>query len=331
MVAFGYHASSEEHGPADLIASVRRAEEAGLSFALVSDHYHPWLDQQGHSPFVWSVLGGIAGATERLTVGTGVTCPIMRVHPAIIAQAAATTALMMPGRFFLGVGTGEYLNEHILGEHWPPVPVRQEMLAEAIEVMRLLWRGRTESYWGDYFVVEDARIYSLPEQPPPLYVAASGPQSASLAGEHGDGLISLAPNAGVTRRFEQAGGAEKPKLAKLTVCWAESEAEARRVAFEQWASTAVPLSTDLRTPGDFGSVARLVREEDVAGKLILGPDPQPYVDAVQQYVEAGFDHIYFHQVGPDQEGFFRFFERDLTPRLEASPPRIIESYQAAAD
>src|SRR6185369_11331827 len=186
----GYSLSSEESPPHDLVRYARAAEDAGFSFALISDHFHPWTSTQGQSPFVWSVIGAISHATRRLAVGTGVTCPIMRIHPAILAQAAATAAAMMPGRFFLGVGTGENLNEHILGEHWPPIETRQEMLVEAIEVMRLLWRGGNQSHDGRYYTVENARLYSLPENRPQVMIAAVGKRSAKLAGRIGDGLIS---------------------------------------------------------------------------------------------------------------------------------------------
>src|ERR687883_157173 len=192
MVELGYALSSEEHTPNDLVRYARRAEEVGFAFALISDHYHPWLDQQGQSPFVWSVVGAIAHATQRLRLGTGVTCPTMRIHPAIVAQAAATAAAMMPGRFFLGVGTGENLNEHILGDRWPEADVRREMLEEAVEVIRLLWQGGQRSHHGRHYTVENARVYTLPETPPPIIVAASGPKAAELAGRIGDGFWGVA-------------------------------------------------------------------------------------------------------------------------------------------
>ncbi|MEP7359384.1 MAG: TIGR03557 family F420-dependent LLM class oxidoreductase, partial [Anaerolineales bacterium] len=187
---FGYALSSEEHAPAKLVANARRAEEAGFTFALISDHFHPWVDQQGESPFVWGIIGAISQVTEKLRLGTGVTCPILRIHPAILAQAVATAASLMPGRFFLGVGTGENLNEHITGEHWPPIETRQLMLREAVQIIRQLWQGESTTIYGDYFTVENARIYTLPDELPPIYVAAGGPKSGELAGEIGDGLIS---------------------------------------------------------------------------------------------------------------------------------------------
>ena len=185
----GYALSAEEHTPLALVENARRAEEAGFEFALVSDHFHPWVDEQGHSPFVWSVLGGIALATEKLRIGTGVTCPLIRIHPAILAQAAATAAAMLPGRFFFGVGTGENLNEHVLGDRWPPTFVRREMLREAIEIMRELWRGDLTSHRGPHYTVENARLYTLPDEPIEVMVAAGGPEAAELAGEVGDGLV----------------------------------------------------------------------------------------------------------------------------------------------
>src|SRR5918992_1400453 len=195
MVDVGYALSSEEHSPNDLVRYARRAEEAGFTFALISDHYHPWIDRQGHSSFVWNVIGGIAQATERLRLGTRVTCPTIRIHPAIVAQAAATAAALMPGRFFLGVGSGENLNEHVVGERWPPLAVRLEMLEEAIEAIRELWTGKLVSHRGKHYTIENARLYTLPDEPPPLVVAAAGPNAAELAGRMGDGLVGVSPQA----------------------------------------------------------------------------------------------------------------------------------------
>jgi short-subunit dehydrogenase len=209
----GYKLSSEEQTPSDLVRYAQMAEESGFTFALISDHYHPWIDRQGQSPFVWSVLGAIAQATKRLTVGTAVTCPTVRIHPAIIAQAAATTAALMPGRFFLGLGTGENLNEHIVGQGWPETEVRQERLEEAIEVIRQLWRGGNQSHHGRHFTVENARLYSLPDELPPLLIAAGGPQSATLAGRLGDGMIGTGPEAELFTKFDEAGGTGKPATA----------------------------------------------------------------------------------------------------------------------
>ena len=206
MVEIGYSMSSEEHAPLDLVKYAKIAEDVGFSFALISDHYHPWISRQGHSPFVWSVIGAIATATDRLRVGTGVTCPLMRMHPAIVAQAAATAAAMMPGRFFLGVGTGENLNEHVLGEGWPDADTRRAMLEEAIDVLRALWSGGEQSHFGRFFTVDNARLYTLPDEPPQVMVAAGTRATAELAGRLGDGLIGTAPDSDLVAAFEHAGG-----------------------------------------------------------------------------------------------------------------------------
>src|SRR3954466_11676133 len=215
----GYFLSCEEHGPRELVRQARMAEEAGFSDLWISDHYHPWIDAQGHSPFVWSVIGGIAQGTERLRIFTGVTGPPIRIRPAIVAQAAATSAAMMPGRFALGVGSGEALNEHILGDRWPAADERIEMMEEAIEVIRALWEGGYQRLRGKHYFVENARLYTLPDEPPPLFVAAAGPNAGETAGRLGDGLISTAPEREVVEQFERSGGHGKPKIAQLTGCW----------------------------------------------------------------------------------------------------------------
>lgn len=315
--SLGYKLASEEHGAPDLVRYARMAEESGFEFALISDHFHPWIDKQGESPFVWSALGAIAQATERLRVGTAVTCPTVRIHPAIVAQAAATTATLMPGRFFLGVGTGENLNEHIVGQGWPETEVRQERLEEAIEVIRLLWQGGNQSHRGHHFTVENARIYSLPDELPPLYVAVGGPRVAEIAGRLADGFIGTGPERELFDAFDAAGGAGKPRYGELTVCWARDEATARRIATEQWPTSAMEssLSWELALPAHFEAVAELVTEEQVAETVTCGPDPSGYVKSIAKYVEAGYDHICVHQVGPDQAGFFTFFRDEVMPNL----------------
>ena len=319
MVEIGFGLSGEQHTPSELVELARRAEEVGFTFALVSDHYHPWVDRQGHSPFLWSVLGGIAHATERLRVGTGVTCPLMRYHPALLAQAAATVGAMMPGRFFLGLGTGENLNEHILGERWPSPPERQRMLEEAIQVIRLLWQGGVHSHRGHHYTVDHARVYDLPDPLPPIYVAASGPRTAELAARAGDGLITVGASTQVAEAFEAAGGGSKPRYAQVHVCWAADEATARRTAHEYWAMAALPgqLGQELPEPRHFEQATSLVREEDVAKALVCGPDPERHVAKIMEAVQAGYDHVYVNQAGPDQEGFFRFYEREVLPRVRS--------------
>jgi G6PDH family F420-dependent oxidoreductase len=317
MIEIGYALSSEEHAPNDLVRYARRAEDMGFTYALISDHYHPWIDRQGQSPFVWSVIGGIAQATERLRLGTGVTCPTMRIHPAIIAQAAATSAAMMPGRFFLGVGTGENLNEHILGDRWPAHDVRLARLEEAVQVIRLLWQGGTCTYRGCHYTVENARLYTLPDKPPPIMVAASGVQAAEVAGRIGDGLINVAPASEIVDCFTAAGGSGKPRFAQLTVCWAQDEAAARRTAYEYWPNAGIKgeLSQELPTPAYFEQAAQMVCEEDVTQTVVCGPDPERHVTEVKKFAEAGYDHVYIHQIGPDQEGFLQFYAREVMPKL----------------
>jgi G6PDH family F420-dependent oxidoreductase len=242
----------------------------------------------------------------------------MRIHPAILAQATATVAAMMPGRFEFGVGTGENLNEHILGEHWPPIEVRQAMLKEAIEVIRMLWEGGSQSYLGHFYTVEDAQLFTLPEQLPSIYVAASGSNSAELAGDISDGLICTSPDKELVQAFESAGGKDKPRFGKAIFCWAESEAEARRTAHEIWPLAGLPgvLFTELAQPYYFEQAVRMVTEEEVAQEIPCGPDPEPILAAIQKYADAGIDHVSLHQLGPDQAGFFDFYERELSPRLQ---------------
>jgi len=316
-VEIGYALSCEEHQPNDLVRYARVAEESGLGFALISDHFHPWIDEQGQSPFVWSVIGGIAQATQRLRLGTGVTCPLIRIHPAIIAQAAATSAAMMPGRFFLGLGTGENLNEHVVGEGWPAPDERLDMLEEAIHVIRTLWEGGEQTFRGDFYVVEDARIYTLPDEPPPIAIAAGKTGAAELAGTLGDALISVAPQEGIVEAYNEAGG-DGPCYGQLHVCWAASEEEAKETAYRVWPNAAVKgdLSQELPRPRHFQQAAEMVSADDVAESTICGPDVERYVEEIRAFGDAGFDHVYIHQVGPDQEGFFRFFREELSPALE---------------
>jgi G6PDH family F420-dependent oxidoreductase len=316
MVRIGYALSSEEHEATDLVRNAQRAEAIGLDFVSVSDHYHPWVDAQGHSPFVWAVLGGIAATTERVGVATGVTCPIMRIHPAVIAQATATVATMLPGRFSFGVGTGEALNEHVTGAHWPEADVRLEMLDEAVHVIRELWEGGLYSHRGTHFTVENARLYSVPDTPPPVIVSGGGQKSAELGGRIGDGFWGMGPNAELLETYRKAGG-DGPAYAQVTCCWGADEKAARRTAFEIWPNAGLTgqLAQELALPSYFEAACEPLTEEKVTENLPCGPDVQPYLDAFQTYVDAGFDHVYFHQIGPDQQGFLDFCERELLPRL----------------
>jgi G6PDH family F420-dependent oxidoreductase len=317
VAAIGYTLSCEEFGPRALTSQAVRAERAGFEFAGISDHYHPWVDRQGNSPFVWGVLGAVSQATERLRLLTGVTCPTTRIHPAIIAQAAATAATLLPGRFSLGVGSGENLNEHILGDRWPPVARRQERLEEAIEVIRKLWQGSLTTHRGRHYTVENARLYTLPEEPPPILVAVAGERSVELAARLGDGLIGTAPKAESVEAFRRGGGEGKPTYGQLHVCWATSEEEARRTALAQWPNAAISGShfLELPLPAHFEEATELVSEEKIAESVVCGPDPERHLAAIREYLDAGYDHVYVHQVGPDQEGFFDFYEREVLPKL----------------
>jgi coenzyme F420-dependent glucose-6-phosphate dehydrogenase len=244
-----------------------------------------------------------------------VTCPTIRIHPAIVAQAAATTAAMLPGRFFLGVGTGENLNEHVLGQRWPSTETRREMLEEAVGLMRELWRGDLLSHRGRHYTVENARIYTLPDEPIDVLVAAGGPKAAEVAGRIGDGLISTAPDGALLDAFDVAGGSGKPRYAQLTVCWATSKAAARRTAHEVWPNAALrgPLGQELPLPSHFEAAAAMVTEDDVAEAIVCGPDPAAHIARIDEYLEAGYTRFYVHWVGPDQDGFFRFYEAEILP------------------
>ena len=316
MKSIGYALSSEEHPPTALVSNARLAEEAGFEFALVSDHYHPWTDRQGQSPFVWTVLGAIAVRTEKLRVGTGVTCPLLRIHPAIIAQAAATTAALFGNRFFLGVGAGENLNEHVLGDRWPSVSERHERLREAIGILRALWTGEQVSHRGVWYTVDQARLYTLPDASPPIYVAGSGEESAALAAEAGDGFISTDPDPGLVKGFRD-GGRRKPTYGQVTVCYAHSEKEARNTVREWWpqAGLAGDLSWELKIPSLVEAACKPIPDEEIVRHIACGPDPEVHAKAIRRFSDAGFDHVYVHQVGPDQAGFLRFFAEELRHRL----------------
>jgi coenzyme F420-dependent glucose-6-phosphate dehydrogenase len=313
----GYAFSSEDHPPNELVRQAVLAERAGFSFGLVSDHFHPWLDAQGHSPFVWATLGGMAQATERIRLGTGVTCPTIRIHPAIVAQAAATVATMMPGRFFLGVGSGENLNEHVLGDRWPLPDERLDQLEEAIEVMRLLWQGGEQTHRGKHYTVDHARLYTLPEQQVEVYVAGSKPDAAELSGRIGDGLISTAPEAELVQAFERAGGAGKDKVGMMHCAYDTDAKRGLERATKEWANLALkgPLGQDLATPSDFEAAVEMVDEDDVAEIVPHGPDPQPYLETIGKWADAGFTHVYVHQIGENQDEWAEFAAKELLPKL----------------
>ena len=313
----GYFLSSEEWGPGEQLEQARMAEAAGFEALWISDHYHPWNDAQGNSPFVWSVIGGLSQVTSRAKVVTAVTCPTMRIHPAVMAQAAATSAVMLPGRFEFGVGSGEALNEHIFGDAWPSADVRLEMLEEAIEVIRLLWEGGTKDHEGRHYVVENARIYTLPDEPPPILVSGFGPKATRLAARAGDGYMNVSPNAELLELFRYSGGGDKPAHGAYKVCYGQDEAECRKMAHRLWPNDALPgeLGMILPTPAHFEQAAELVTEEMIAEVIPCGPDPEPHRETLRQYAEAGYDEVYVQQVGPNQKEFFNLYEKEILPEF----------------
>src|SRR5687767_4563754 len=315
MVEIGYFLSSEEHTPRELVHQAQLASDAGVGSVWISDHYHPWLDEQGESPFVWSVIGAIA-ATTPLAVTTAVTCPTMRIHPAVIAQAAATCAVLLDGRFELGVGSGENLNEHIFSDVWPITDQRLDMLEEAVEVMRELWTGDEVTFRGRHYTVENARIYSLPERPPEVHVSGFGPKATDLAARIGDGYVSVMPNKELVDLYRSRGG-RGPASAGIKVCWGPDEEECAKTAHRLWRTSGVPgeLSQELRTPALFDQAATLVTVDKVRESIPCGPAVDPIVKAVREFVDAGFDRVYINQIGSNHADFFRFFERELVPAL----------------
>jgi G6PDH family F420-dependent oxidoreductase len=315
MVEIGYFLSSEEHDPKTLTRQAQMAADVGIGSVAISDHFHPWLDDQGHSPFVWSVIGSIA-ATTPLSVTTMVTCPTMRIHPAIIAQAAATSAVALDGRFELGVGTGEYLNEHIYGDPWPLADERLEMLVESIDVMRQLWSGREIIYRGDYFTVENARIYTLPATPPKILMSAFGPRATDIAAEVADGFISTKPAKELLDRYRSKGG-RGPAVSTMKICWGPDADDCAKRAHHLWRSSGVPgeLTQDLRSPALFEQASQLVTVESMAEKIPCGPSLEPIVNAFKEHIDNDFDRVYINQIGDNHEEFFRFFSRELLPAL----------------
>ncbi|MEH6376858.1 TIGR03557 family F420-dependent LLM class oxidoreductase [Streptomyces sp. KLMMK] len=316
MTEYGYFLSTEEHGPADLVEQARMAEQAGFTSLWISDHFHPWNGEQGQSPFVWSVIGALSQATS-LPVRTAVTCPIMRLHPAVTAQAAATAAVQLGGGFRLGVGSGEALNEHILGGAWPQAAIRLEMLQEAVQVMRLLFEGGEVSHHGKHYTVENARLYTVPDEPVPIDVSAFGPTATELAGRIGDGFITMAPDAEAVDRFRRSGGGAKPVFGGLKVCWGTDREEAVRTAHRLWANEQLPgeLAQILPTPRHFEQANELVPVERVADAVTCGDDVDAHLAAITAYADAGFDTVFVNQIGPGQRGFFDFYRSKVLPQL----------------
>jgi G6PDH family F420-dependent oxidoreductase len=320
-VKIGYFLSCEEYGPAELVAQAAAAEQAGFECLWISDHYHPWNDEQGESPFVWSVIGAISQAC-RLPVTTAVSCPTVRIHPAIVAQAAATASLLLDGRFVLGVGSGEALNEHITGANWPSADVRLEMLEEAVEVMRLLWNSDTfVNHRGRHYTLDDAKLYSKPASPPPVYVSGFGPKAVKLAGRIGDGYLTTTPDRELLQLFADSGGAGKTTQAGYKVCWGTDDDTCVATAHRLWANSGVPgeLSQVLPSPKHFEQASQLVTKQMTAESIAYGNDVDRHLQAFKPYAEAGFDEIYISQMGGSEpassySGFFDFYA-ELLPRL----------------
>jgi G6PDH family F420-dependent oxidoreductase len=306
----GYFLSCEEYTPGELVEQAELAAEAGFSSLFISDHYHPWTDEQGQSPFVWSMIGALSQVCD-LPIITAVTCPTVRIHPAIIAQAAATSAVLANGNFVLGVGSGEALNEHILGDAWPGADARLEMLEEAVEIMRALWTGEVVDHDGKYYAVDHARLYTLPDSPPEVYVSGFGPKAIELAGRIGDGFISTKPDGDAVKQFKKNRG--KPAMAATKGCWAPSEDEGLTIAHRIWPNEGLPgeLAQVLPTPEHFMQASSLVTPEQM--KMPHGPDPAPYQEIVGKYRDAGFDALHVAAVGPHYRELIDMFATDIIP------------------
>ena len=319
MVKLGYKLMSEEHGPNALVHNAARAEEVGMDFAAISDHYFPWVEEQGHSPHCWPVLGSIANATEKLELMTAVTAPVLRYHPAMIAQAAATVGLLSNDRFTLGLGSGERLNEHVVGLGWPGMTERRERLGEAIDIIQGLLTGKMRNYRGKHFNLDNAKLYDRPEKKVPVALAAGGPKAAGIAATKTDGFISTEANPKLTGAYRDAGGTG-PCYCEIAMCWGENEQDAIAMAHERfrWAFLGGwAVNAELPDTRGFGGASSNVTHETVAKNMVCGPDVERHLAAVEKFVESGYDHVILLQVGPDQEGFFKFFEQELAPAVRA--------------
>ena len=314
---FGFFLSCEEYTPRQLVEQARLAQECGFEALWISDHYHPWNDEQGQSPFVWSVIGAISQVCD-LPVTTAVTCPTMRTHPAVIAQAAATSTVMLDGKFILGIGSGEALNEHILGQAWPTADVRLAMLEESVDVMRKLFTGHTVTHGGPFYTVDTARIYTVPDEPPPIYISGFGPKATELAGRIGDGYITTSPDKELLQLFRKTSGG-KPAQVGFKVAWADTEDEAAGHAHRLWANSGLPgeLAQVLPSPQHFEQASQLVTEEMTRSSVVCGSDVDRHVAAFQPYVEAGFDEVYVANMGPHYREMMRAYGEKVLPALRS--------------
>jgi G6PDH family F420-dependent oxidoreductase len=319
MTAIGYSMLCEQAAPDQLVRDLRSAERAGFDFSVISDHYAPWLSSQGHSGYAWSILGAAAQATERIPLMTLVTCPIFRYHPAVVAQKAATVQILSGGRFRLGLGAGENLNEHIVGRGWPMAGVRHEMLAEAVEVISALFDGGNVTHRGRHFDVEQAKLWDLPETRVPIGLAVSGKRSCALAGEKADLMISTEPRRELGEMFDAAGGKGRPRLGQIALAYDRDRDAAVRRAHEQfrWFGLGWPVMTELTGPTAFDAATSSVTPDEVAEQLPCGPDVDEHVQKIKPFVDAGFDEIALIQIGPEQEEFCAWAERELLPALRS--------------
>jgi G6PDH family F420-dependent oxidoreductase len=315
----GYFLSCEEYTPAELVDQAVRAEAAGFEALCISDHFHPWNDEQGQSPFVWSVIGALSQACS-LPVLTAVTCPTVRMHPAIVAQAAATSAVMLDGRFILGVGSGEALNEHVVGPAWPHAAKRLEMLEEAVSVLRQLFTGEVVSHSGRYYEVDSARLYTLPERPPLIYVSAFGPKALEVAARIGDGFVTTKPEGDDVRAFRAASRPDAPAVAALKVAYAPTREEGVDHAHRLWSNAGLPgeLAQVLPSPAHFEQASALVTRDATSSSIAAGPEAEEHVRAVQAFRDAGFDTVYVANMGPHFVDMIDFYGREVLPALRGS-------------
>jgi len=311
----GYFLSSEEYTPAQMIEQAKGAERAGFSALWISDHYHPWVDAQGQSAFVWSTIGALSQVCS-LPITTAVTCPTVRIHPAVIAQAAATSAVLTGGRFRLGVGTGEALNEHIFGDAWPEADVRLEMLEEAVEIMRELWKGGNVSHRGKHYTVQNARIYTLPDKPVEVLISGFGPKAIEVAARIGEGYVSTMPDGEMVRRFRSQGGGDRVCQAGFKAAFAPIEEEGARLAHGMWPNAGVPgeLSQVLPTPKHFEQASQLVTQDMIKESFVCGNDPQAHLEMIAKYADAGFDEVYVANTGPNWQGLFDLYAKEVLPK-----------------
>lgn len=311
----GYFLSTEEYGPAELIAQARAAEQAGFEALWISDHFHPWNNEQGNSPLVWSVIGAISQVCK-LHVTTAVTCPTTRVHPAVIAQAAGTSAELLEGRFTLGVGTGEALNESILGGPWPTADVRLEMLEEAVGLIRELWKGEVVSHRGKYYTVEHARIYNVPDVPPEIFVSGFGPKAVELAGRIGDGYISTSPEPDLLNQFRSIADG-LPAQAGAKVAYAPTKEEGWKHAHRLWPNAGLPgeLAQILPTPEHFEQATELVTMDSTRDSVVAGDEPEDHLDQIRSYADAGYDELYIANMGPHYLEMIDFYGKHVLPKV----------------